>query len=33
MKGIPAIRFPISYIEELEGVKLTEFSPLERKNM
>ena len=30
---IPAIRFPIAYIEELEGVKLTRFSPLEREKM
>lgn len=30
---IPAIRFPITYIEELEGVKLTKFSPLEREKI
>ncbi|MGL4569583.1 MAG: helix-turn-helix domain-containing protein [Clostridium sp.] len=33
IKGIPAIRFSIKYVEELEGVKLEKFSPLEKARM
>lgn len=31
--GIPVIRFSKEYIEELEGVTIEKFSPLERKRM
>lgn len=33
IKGIPAIRFSKKYIEELEGVEIEKFSPLERKKL
>lgn len=33
IKGIPAIRFSLEYIQEIEGVKIEKFSPLERKRM
>lgn len=32
-KGIPAIRFSLQYVQELEGVKPERFSPLERKRL
>ncbi|MBB6622258.1 histidine kinase [Clostridium gasigenes] len=31
--GIPAIRFSKEYIENLEGITIEKFSPLERKRM
>lgn len=33
VEGIPAIRFNLQTIMELEGTKLERFSPLERKRM
>ncbi|WP_050607238.1 hypothetical protein [Clostridium niameyense] len=33
VQGIPAIRFNLQTIMELEGTKLERFSPLERKRM
>lgn len=33
VEGIPAIRFNLQTIMELEGTKLDRFSPLERKRM
>lgn len=33
VEGIPAIRFNLQTILELEGTKLERFSPLERKRM
>ncbi|KEH96872.1 histidine kinase [Clostridium botulinum C/D str. BKT12695] len=33
VEGIPAIRFNIQTILELEGTKLERFSPIERRNM
>lgn len=33
VKGIPAIRFTLQYILELEGVKLDRMSPIERKKL
>ena len=32
-KGIPAIRFSLQHIAELEGTKLEKFSPLERRKL
>jgi len=32
-KGIPAIRFSMQHIAELEGIKLERFSPLERRSL
>jgi hypothetical protein len=32
-KGIPSVRFSIDYIQQIEGVKLDKFSPLERKKL
>ena len=32
-KGIPAIRFSMQHIQELEGVKPERFSPLEKKRL
>lgn len=32
-KGIPAIRFSIQHIAELEGIKLERFSPLEKRKL
>ncbi|EPY2291006.1 histidine kinase [Clostridium sporogenes] len=31
--GIPAIRFSLQHIAELEGTKLERFSPIERKRL
>lgn len=33
IEGIPAIRFSKEYIEQLEGVTIEKFSPLERKRL
>jgi transcriptional antiterminator len=33
VKGLPVIRFSPKYIAELQGVQLTEFSPLERRKL
>lgn len=33
VKGIPAVRFTPSHIEELEGVEPERFSPLERRKL
>ncbi|HEY8804627.1 MAG TPA: histidine kinase [Clostridium sp.] len=33
VKGVPGIRFSLSEIEALEGVKPTRFSPLERRKL
>jgi predicted site-specific integrase-resolvase len=33
IKSIPVVRFNPTYIEELEGVKLEKFSPVERKKL
>jgi len=33
VKGIPAVRFTPSHIEELEGVQPERFSPLERRKL
>ena len=33
VKGIPAIRFTMQHVLELEGVKLEKFSPIERRRM
>lgn len=33
IEGIPAIRFSVEYIQELEGVTIEKFSPLERKRL
>lgn len=32
-KGIPAIRFSLQHIQELEGVKPERFSPLEKRKL
>ena len=32
-KGVPGVRFHPKYIEELEGVELERFSPLEKKRL
>lgn len=32
-KQIPVIRYSLSHIMELEGVKIDKFSPLERRNL
>ena len=32
-KGIPAVRFSLQHIQELEGVKPERFSPLEKKKL
>lgn len=32
-KGVPSVRFSPQHIEELEGIKLDKFSPLERKKL
>lgn len=33
IRGIPAIRFSLEYIQNIEGTKLEKFSPLERKRL
>lgn len=33
IKGIPAIRFSLEHIQEMEGTTLEKFSPLERKRL
>lgn len=33
VKGLPSIRFHPKHIEELEGVKIEPFSPLERRRL
>ena len=32
-KGVPSVRFSPQHIEELEGIKLEKFSPLQRKKL
>lgn len=33
INGIPVIRFSLEYIQQLEGVTLEKFSPMERRRM
>lgn len=33
IKGIPAIRYSLEYIQQIEGTTLEKFSPLERRRM
>ncbi|MBB6622066.1 histidine kinase [Clostridium gasigenes] len=33
VKGIPAIRFTLQHIQELEGINVERFSPLEKKRL